>query len=154
MNMNAQARLLQLFHLNDSAFPTGAFSHSFGLETYTQTGTVRDASTLRAYLTGRLLDGMVRFDLVFLREALHAAQVQDTNVILELDQRLSAMMTVQELREASTQIGRRFLRAAAPLYGNDIDFQHTILMQARAKTVWGVLCNRLWGCLWRGMSIR
>ena len=115
--MDEQTQLLRLLHLNDSAFPTGAFSHSFGLEAYTQAGIVRDARTLRDYLMGRLLDGMVRFDLVILREALHTAQTNNPETIIHLDERLSAMMTTHELREASTQVGRRFLRTALPLYG-------------------------------------
>jgi urease accessory protein len=109
--------LLQLLHLNDSAFPTGGFSHSYGLETYTQAGIVHDQRTLREFLTGRLLDGMVRFDLVFVHEAHLAAQCNEIDRLYELDERLIAMMPVYELREASIQVGRRFLRTALPLYG-------------------------------------
>ncbi|MEL7235000.1 MAG: urease accessory UreF family protein, partial [Chloroflexota bacterium] len=34
------------------------------------------------------------------------------------DEQLSAMLTVYETREASVQVGRRFLKAALPLYGD------------------------------------
>lgn len=37
---------LKLFQFCDSQFPTGAFSHSFGLETYIQRGDVHDGASL------------------------------------------------------------------------------------------------------------
>ena len=117
MSMIESVQLLQLLHLNDSAFPTGSFSHSYGLETYTQAGIVYDAITLRDYLSRRLLDGMVTFDFVFVREVLIAAQQNNMEFIDKLDEQISAMITAYELREASAQVGRRFLRTALPLYG-------------------------------------
>jgi urease accessory protein len=108
------SQLLALLHLTDSSFPTGAFSHSYGLETYTQQGIVHDASTLVEFLIGRLVDGMSRFDLILLREAMHT----DETTLSLLDEQVSAMLTVAETREASVQVGKRFLKAALPLYGD------------------------------------
>jgi urease accessory protein len=117
MNTLNSTHLVQLLHLNDTAFPTGAFSHSYGLETCTQSGMIHDIASLQAYVQRRLFDGMLRFDLIFLRESLHAARQNNIDFVFDLDERLSAMMTVYELREASTQVGRRFLRAMLPIYG-------------------------------------
>ncbi|MEM6283696.1 MAG: urease accessory protein UreF [Chloroflexota bacterium] len=118
---------LALLHLTDSSFPTGAFSHSYGLETYTQAGIVHDAETLMAFITGRLLDGMARFDLVLLREAMHA----DLETVQLLDAQLTAMLPVYEVREASMQVGRRFLKAALPLYGGERSGQYVARIQAK-----------------------
>ena len=41
---------LRLFQFCDSQFPTGAFSHSFGLETYIQRETVHDTETFIKWL--------------------------------------------------------------------------------------------------------
>ena len=41
---------LRLFQFCDSQFPTGAFSHSFGLETYIQRETVYDTETFIKWL--------------------------------------------------------------------------------------------------------
>lgn len=41
---------LRLFQFCDSQFPTGAFSHSFGLETYIQRETVNDAESFTRWL--------------------------------------------------------------------------------------------------------
>ena len=45
-------RLLSLLHFADSAFPTGGYAHSFGLETYCQGGLVRAARTSSAFFSG------------------------------------------------------------------------------------------------------
>ncbi|MEO8483194.1 MAG: urease accessory UreF family protein [Acidobacteriota bacterium] len=44
-----------VWQLADSAFPTGSFAHSFGLEAAHQQGEVPDAPALRAFLRGSLL---------------------------------------------------------------------------------------------------
>ena len=41
---------LKLFQFCDSQFPTGAFSYSFGLETYIQREDVHDASSFQTWL--------------------------------------------------------------------------------------------------------
>ena len=41
---------LRLFQFCDSQFPTGAFSHSFGLETYIQREAVHDTETFIKWL--------------------------------------------------------------------------------------------------------
>lgn len=120
-------QLLTLLHLNDSSFPTGAFSHAYGLETYTQAGIVHDSATLTEFLTGRLLDGMARFDLIFLRSAMKA----NDETLQMLDEQLSAMLTVYEIREASVQVGKRFLKAALPLYGGDTAMRYFNAIQTK-----------------------
>jgi urease accessory protein len=109
------AQLLPLLHLADSAFPSGAFAHSYGLEAYTQAGVVHDAQSLFDYMTGRVRDEMARFDLVLLA----AAMDSDPHALLDLDDLMTAMLTVQEARDASMTVGRRFLKSAGPLYGGE-----------------------------------
>lgn len=99
----------------DSAFPTGAFSHSNGLETYTQSGVVTDIPSLRALITTRLIDGMARSDLLAAREAQRASGSHDSAMIRELDALLSASKTPFESYEASTKVGRRLLQAVTGL---------------------------------------
>ena len=47
--------LLRLLQLTDSTFPTGAFAHSFGLETYIARGSVLTAAALEEFISNTLL---------------------------------------------------------------------------------------------------
>ena len=51
MNKEDLASRLLLLQVNDALFPIGAYSHSYGLETYIQEGRVRDAKTAGEYIT-------------------------------------------------------------------------------------------------------
>lgn len=111
--MEATSDLLLLMQLTDTMFPTGAFVHSNGLETYTQRETVRDMVALQELITVQLLSALAQMDMIILKEAMHA--FQEVAVLCELDEMLSAMKPVYEVREASIKIGKQFLRSAAVL---------------------------------------
>ncbi len=110
--MTTPAQLLAVMQLTDSLFPTGAFTHSSGLETYVQQGTVQDAEGLYALLATRLLHGLARSDMIAVHTAMSA---HDEQAIRALDERLSAMKTAKEGRDASTKVGRQMLRSARTL---------------------------------------
>jgi len=109
------ASLLHLLQLTDSAFPTGAFAHSFGLETYIVRGVVRTAATLEAFIANTLLNAVAPGDGVACAVISRAgADWQDS--VRRLDRRLTAMKIVTESREASRALGTRFLRTATRLF--------------------------------------
>ena len=54
MNKEDLASRLLLLQVNDALFPIGAYSHSYGLETYIQEGRVRDAKTAGEYISRKL----------------------------------------------------------------------------------------------------
>ena len=66
-----------LLQINDSLFPIGGYSHSYGLETYIQRGLVHDASTAEEYLRNRLRYGFLYTDLLAVRLAYDAARKED-----------------------------------------------------------------------------
>lgn len=104
--------LLALLQFTDSFFPTGAFAHSFGLETYVQDGHVHDRETLESFLRATLYHGMRTGDALAVALAYNAAEIER---IVNLDQHLTAMKISRELREGSIKIGKQFLRTAATL---------------------------------------
>ena len=67
-----EARFL-LLQINDSLFPIGGYSHSYGLETYIQKGLVSDGSTARLYIENRLRCSLLYTDLLAVRLAYEAA---------------------------------------------------------------------------------
>jgi urease accessory protein len=89
---------LDVLQMVDSSFPSGAYAHSFGLETLAP-------SDLGEALKLRLEESLARLELVFARHAY-------THDLLELDDRLHASLLVREPREASSVVGASLLRSA------------------------------------------
>ena len=109
--------LLTLLQLTDSFFPTGAFAHSFGLETYVQRELVNDAETFERFLRSTLHHGVRNGDAVAIGLTYKATEIEG---VVDLDARLTAMKVARESREASIKIGKQFLRNAAILERNEM----------------------------------
>jgi len=88
---------LDVLHVLDSAFPTGAYAHAAGLESLQP----RDLQTA---LELRLEESIARLDLVVL---LHAY----ADELIALDELLHASLLVREPREASSAVGTSLLRS-------------------------------------------
>ena len=110
-------RLLSLMHFADSAFPTGGYAHSFGLETYCQAGLVRSREDLERFLVAHLEGSAGPCDATAAVSARRAAARGDLRACREIDATLEAMKAVKEFREGSRQMGRQTLRVAAALTG-------------------------------------
>ena len=108
-------RLLSVLHFADTAFPTGGYAHSLGLESYCQAGLVTDRAGLSAFLEAHLEGAAGPCDATAMVAALRASGAGDLERCAELDATLEAMKPVRELRLASRQMGRQTLRVAALL---------------------------------------
>lgn len=115
MTLEGLAALLQF---SDGLFPAGGFAHSFGLETYTQAGIVRDREGLRAFLVAHLEGSSGPADGVAVAVACRSAATEDLTSLIELGQRLDVMKCVPEFRAASLQMGRQTLRVATVVQGD------------------------------------
>ena len=109
--------LLTLLQLTDSFFPTGAFAHSFGLETYVQLELVNDPETFEAFLQSTLHHGFRNSDAVAIGLTYKATEIK---AVVDLDARLTAMKIARESREGSIKIGKQFLRNTAILERNEM----------------------------------
>lgn len=110
--------LLPLLHFADSAFPTGGYAHSFGLERYCQAGIVHDREGLERFLLVQLEGSAGPCDATAVVGASRAIAGGDRAAILRLDETLEAMKPVSEFREGSRQMGRQTLRVASALTGD------------------------------------
>jgi urease accessory protein len=102
------ARLLQV---NDSAFPTGGYAHSYGFEQIVRFGLVHDAESMLHYLEHHLWPTLIHFELPVVRFAQEAALRDDEVDLVALDACVDATKTARELREASRSTGRQRLHA-------------------------------------------
>ena len=108
-----------LLQWSDSAFPTGAFAHSGGLETYTQVEVVRSADELARLIAVKLASAAAT-DLIVIHEAMTAYAGPNRARLHELDALLSASKLARELREASEKVGRRMLSNVLNLLLDDV----------------------------------
>lgn len=99
--------LLRLMQTTDSAFPSGAFAFSSGLETLRNEGRVHGAEDVHAILTRQILPRWLSFDRPFLTEAMAAAN--DPDQLLEIDARCHVQNTSDRLADSSRRIGRSLL---------------------------------------------
>jgi urease accessory protein len=108
--------LLRLLQLSDSAFPTGAYAFSDGLETLTVRGEVRTADQLSAFLCGQLAHGWGRQDAPACALAWAASPAE----LAGLDALLTDLKLVRGPREASLRVGANLRRAALHLWPQEL----------------------------------
>lgn len=101
-----------LLQLCDSGFPSGAFSHSFGFETYLQEGSIKDGPTFRAWLEAYIRSQWIYNDGFALRLAYERLEKNDAQALWELDRRLTAQTIPREQRSGGIRMGRRMLELA------------------------------------------
>ncbi|RHW39089.1 urease accessory protein UreF [Neobacillus notoginsengisoli] len=107
---------LSLFQLCDSTLPTGAFSHSYGLETYIQEDKVHDKQTFMEWLRVYLNEQLVYSDGFAAKLVYEALEENDLEKIWELDQMLFAQNAARETRDGTQRVGERMLSLVETLY--------------------------------------
>ena len=113
---------LPLAQLCDSALPTGAFSHSFGLETYICEGVVDGEASFVSWLRALVSTQLTFSEGLGLRLAFEAVAADDWEAIAHLDALLVAQAVPIQVRRAGVTMGRRMLTIARlALEGTDSD---------------------------------
>lgn len=109
-------QMLSLLQLCDSNFPSGAFSHSFGLETYIQKEVVYNKKTFLDWLKGYVKKQLTYTDGLACRFVFEALEKEETVHIWEWDRLLYVQNIAVEAREANRRIGGRILCLGAEIY--------------------------------------
>ncbi|MBF0812531.1 MULTISPECIES: urease accessory protein UreF [Staphylococcus] len=124
---------LRLFQFCDSQFPTGAFSHSFGLETYIQRDIVHDEQSFQQWLILFLNEQLTYADGLTMRLVYNALEQNDTQAILRLDRILFVQNLPKETRQGSKQMGTRMVKLASELYDSDwLNWYHAQMRDKKA----------------------
>jgi urease accessory protein len=144
------ASLLFLLQLADSAFPSGRYTLSHGLEPFVQSDALSSprARSLMTLLSDVLRFGVAPSDGVALACA-HRAVGPDGRVALDAvvraDERLRAVKLAREGREASMRTGRALLRTAVDAFGTVPLLEYAALVDegrtpGNHAVVLGVVC--------------
>lgn len=109
-------KILSLFQLCDSNFPTGAFSHSFGLESYIQENTVHNPDTFRQWLHVYLNEQLIYSDGLACHLVYQALEEEDFPKVWKLDRMLTVQNLPREMRDGTKRMGERMLNLVENLY--------------------------------------
>ena len=121
--MDLDGSALPLLIWFSPAFPVGTFAYSHGLEWAVESGAVKDAASLRDWLSALLQHGGARNDAIIFAHAWRAAEGADAAALAEINSLALALAGARErLLETASQ-GNAFVTAAraawpcAALYG-------------------------------------
>lgn len=129
------SKLMPLLQLCDSNFPSGAFSHSFGLESYIQDQTVYNKETFFQWLLVFVEKQLCCTEGLACRFAYEALQQNQIDEIWKWDQLLYVQNLPMESREGNRRIGERMIRMGIDLY--DIPLLADYLARIRKKDSFG-----------------
>lgn len=104
--------LFALLQITDSAFPSGSFAHSYGLEGLFEGRLTPSLDEVRGAIDAVWWHQLLRMDGVGGRRAHRAMQDGDVDRVTAIDQELFDTKIARELREASIATGRGFLSVA------------------------------------------
>lgn len=144
-------KYLLLQQLNDSLFPIGGYTQSYGLETYVQRGYVHNHESFYQYLVQTIQHSLLCNEFLAVKLAYQAAMNQQYDLILQLDQIVSASKPALEIRQASTKLGSRFIKTVESLgiaFSNDSLTQYYQQIKSKKAAghhslAYGVVCGAL-----------
>ena len=117
-------RALGLFQLCDSNFPTGSFSHSFGMETYIQENLIFDKESFSKWLKVYLHEQLVYSDGLASKLAYEALVEDELDKVWELDRLLTVQNLARESRVGTQRMGEQMISILEELYKIPITSQY------------------------------
>lgn len=141
-----------LLQVNDPTFPIGAYSHSFGLETYIVKELITSPEETLEYLKNYLTTTFLYTDFLSVHLAYKFIKSNQLDLVTRLDETLSALKNPQELRQASHTLGNRYRKTVLdilPDLKSSNQFRHYLLNNNRLTidinyaVIYGVICSIL-----------
>lgn len=125
-------QLLTLLQINDSMFPIGGFTHSYGLESYIAADLVKDTPSARKYAENMLKYNVFYNDAAFLNKTYQEFSGRKVlKKLIELDDFVTALKAPSEIRDASRKLAIRFLKTAQQLKPHDFCQKYLDLIQSK-----------------------
>lgn len=109
-------KMLSLLQICDSNFPIGAFSHSFGLESYIQEDIVHNPDTFTQWLHVYLNEQLIYSDGLACHLVYRALEEENFHKVWKLDRLLTVQNLPRETREGTQRMGESMLNLVGTLY--------------------------------------
>ncbi len=147
MNTQEYNKRFLLLQVNDALFPIGAYSHSYGLETYIQKNLVCTVGDAWEFIRRRMLYGFCYTECLSARLAYEYGGNGQLDQIAVLEDLLEASRLPSEIRQAAKKLGSRFIKTISSL---EIAYESAAFNQyceeRKGKTVshsvaYGIFCQ-------------
>lgn len=140
--------LIRLMQLSSVSLPVGGYSFSQGLEYAIDCGWLRKQDQVYDWLEMQLLHSVAQVDLPLLRLMIQAAENQDTEEIIRLNDLALACRETKELRLTDTAMGEALVRLLNSLqvpqpfaHGPSAEDVSFVSMFALAAAHWQINCS-------------
>lgn len=120
--------------LTDSNFPSGAFSHSFGLETFVQQDIITNPASFQTFIEG-YIEQLCYVDGLATKLVYEALEKEDWAKVQAIDELLYCSTAASESKLGAQRIGQQMLRLYRELYP-DTQLEHYASL-IRSKTCYG-----------------
>jgi len=146
LDTDEQQKTLFLLQVANSSFPTGAFNHSYGFETWFSDGTVSDGPSFEIACRDWLVYCMARSEGIAVARACEMARLGDHVGLLDLDNRVAALKLSRESREASSMTGQALLNAYLDIFDTPGLEDYAAAVQAvdaegHHSVIFGAICG-------------
>lgn len=115
-NNNGGDRLLTLLQVTNAAFPTGAFTHSYGFETWLHDGTIANAADAEQRCVDWLRFNLATGDAAGVALAHRCCVFDDMQGIEAIDRQLGAIKLSRETRAASVMTGSALIASGRDIF--------------------------------------
>lgn len=113
---NGGDRLLALLQITNATFPTGAFTHSYGFETWIADGSIANAAQAEQSCLDWLRFNLATCDAAAAALAHRTTLLDDMAGIVAIDRQLDAIKLSRESRSASAMTGAALLAAGRDIF--------------------------------------
>ena len=105
-----------LIQTPDTLFPSGGYAHSYGLEELVAQGRISSEKDLEDFLMTHVLPALESLELPYLRFCLQAVSNRELEMLISLNEEISAWKLTREIREAGKSQGSQMIRMIREIY--------------------------------------
>ncbi len=142
--MNTVTRManidFELLQLNDSTFPIGAYTLSWGLETFVQQKIINNSQSALEYLESEISSNFLSNELLPVRLAYEYSQQENWDKVLEIDEIYNASKNAKEIRIGSKKITARFFKTVSLWQKGDDALTRQLFRLNHFPVIYGAYC--------------